>query len=207
MNIQLALSFIPTMILISITPGMCMTLAMALGMNIGYRKTLWMMTGEVVGVSVVAASAAVGVATLMLQYPFLFQILKYAGGAYLCWLGYQLWMSKGKLSLQETDQQLPSQIKRRDLIAQGFVTAVVNPKGWAFMVSLLPRFIDPDYSLTAQLPLLLMIIVVCEFICMSLYALGGKSLRHFLEESGNVRLINRLSGTLMIGVGLWLALD
>lgn len=207
MNIQLALSFIPTMILISITPGMCMTLAMALGMNIGYRKTLWMMTGEVVGVSVVAASAAVGVATLMLQYPFLFQILKYAGGAYLCWLGYQLWMSKGKLSLQETDQQLPSQIKRRDLIAQGFVTAVVNPKGWAFMVSLLPRFIDPDYSVTAQLPLLLMIIVVCEFICMSLYALGGKSLRHFLEESGNVRLINRLSGTLMIGVGLWLALD
>lgn len=207
MNIQLALSFIPTMLLISITPGMCMTLAMALGMNIGYRKTLWMMTGEVVGVSVVAASAAVGVATLMLQYPFLFQILKYAGGAYLCWLGYQLWMSKGKLSLQETDQQLPSQIKRRDLIAQGFVTAVVNPKGWAFMVSLLPRFIDPDYSLTAQLPLLLMIIVVCEFICMSLYALGGKSLRHFLEESGNVRLINRLSGTLMIGVGLWLALD
>ena len=207
MNIQLALSFIPTMILISITPGMCMTLAMALGMNIGYRKTLWMMTGEVVGVSVVAASAAVGVATLMLQYPFLFQILKYAGGAYLCWLGYQLWMSKGKLSLQETDQQLPSQIKRRDLIAQGFVTAVVNPKGWAFMVSLLPRFIDPDYSLTAQLPLLLIIIIVCEFICMSLYALGGKSLRHFLEESGNVRLINRLSGTLMIGVGLWLALD
>ena len=195
------------MILISITPGMCMTLAMALGMNIGYRKTLWMMTGEVVGVSVVAASAAVGVATLMLQYPFLFQILKYAGGAYLCWLGYQLWMSKGKLSLQETDQQLPSQIKRRDLIAQGFVTAVVNPKGWAFMVSLLPRFIDPDYSLTAQLPLLLIIIIVCEFICMSLYALGGKSLRHFLEESGNVRLINRLSGTLMIGVGLWLALD
>ncbi len=206
MNYQLALSFIPTMLLISITPGMCMTLAMTLGMSIGLRKSMWMMAGEILGVSIVAAAAAIGVATLMLQYPGLFNILKYLGGAYLIWLGVQLWRSKGKLSLSSENATLTASIRKRDLAIQGFVTAVVNPKGWAFMVSLLPQFIDTEYALIGQLSVLLIIIGLSELLCMILYAIGGKSLRHFLEKSGNVKRINRLSGTLMIGVGLWLAL-
>ncbi len=89
---------------------------------------------------------------------------------------------------------------------QGFVTAVANPKGWAFFVALLPPFLDASRSLGGQLAVLIAIILLIEFLCLLLYAAGGKGLRRMLGESGNVRLLNRIAGTLMVGVGVWLAL-
>ena len=57
-----------------------------------------------------------------------------------------------------------------------------------------------------QLAGLVVIILSLEFSCLLLYASGGKSLRHLLARGGSVRLLNRIAGTLMIGVGFWLAL-
>jgi len=79
--------FIPTFFFVSITPGMCMTLAMTLGMSIGVRRTLWMMIGELLGVASVAIAAVLGVASVMLNYPNAFDILKWVGGAYLIYIG------------------------------------------------------------------------------------------------------------------------
>lgn len=56
-NLTILAAFIPTFFFVSITPGMCMTLAMTMGMAIGFRRTLWMMAGELFGVGLVAASA------------------------------------------------------------------------------------------------------------------------------------------------------
>ena len=137
-SLSLIGAFIPTAFFVSITPGMCMTLALTMGMTIGVRRTVWMMMGELVA-------------------------------------------------------------------SQGFVTAIANPKGWAFMVALLPPFISLDHAIAPQLSVLVAIILVTELICMTLYATGGRSLRHFLEKSGNVRILNRIAGTLMIAVGIWLA--
>jgi threonine/homoserine/homoserine lactone efflux protein len=57
-----------------------------------------------------------------------------------------------------------------------------------------------------QLAVLLSIILTIEFCCLLLYAAGGQALRHLLLDQGNVRLLNRIAGTLMIGVGFWLML-
>ncbi len=184
-----------------------MTLAMTLGMTIGVRRTFWMMWGEVVGVALVAGLAAIGVATIMSQYPKIFEIFKYCGGAYLGWLGVQMWLSRGSMSLNLENIQSRQSTPPLSLAMQGFVTAIANPKGWAFMISLLPPFLGTTNPLGPQLVALLVIVVVSELICMTLYATGGRSLRHFLEKSGNVRLINRIAGTLMIGVGVWLAMS
>ncbi len=135
--------FIPTFFFVSITPGMCMTLAMTLGMSIGVRRTLWMMLGELVGVALVAIAAVMGVASVMLNYPDAFAILKWIGGAYLAYIGINMWRSKGKMAIVE-GQQTDSSISNYALISQGFVTAIANPKGWAFMISLLPPFISVD---------------------------------------------------------------
>lgn len=72
------------------------------------------------------------------------------------------------------------------------------------MIALLPPFIDPQQSLTYQLPALIAIIMCSEFICMSIYATGGKGLKSLLAEAGQVQRINRVSGALMIGVSVWL---
>jgi homoserine/homoserine lactone efflux protein len=195
--------FIPTFFFVSVTPGMCMTLAMSLGMSVGLKRTFFMMAGELLGVAIVAFSSVVGVAAIMVNHPQIFTVFKYAGGVYLGYLGIQMWMSRGKMALSKAE--CPVSISARSLALQGFITAIANPKGWAFFIALLPPFIHQTKPLLPQISVLLAIILTLEFLCLILYASGGNTLRVFLQKSDNVKLMNRVAGTLMMGVGVWLA--
>ncbi|WP_445361378.1 LysE family translocator [Microbulbifer sp. EKSA005] len=200
--------FVPASFFASVTPGLCMMLSLSLGITLGVRQTLWMMVGELIGVASVAITSALGAAVLMVQYPTLFQLFKYCGAAYLAWIGVQMWRSRGQLALMDqgdaVDVGRPS---RRALALQGFVTAVANPKGWAFFIALLPPFINDAKPLVPQLSVLLAILLFLEALCLLIYASGGQALSRLLERSENVRLVNRISGTLMLSVGAWLALS
>ena len=202
---SLVLLFTPTMLLISATPGMCMTLAMSLGMTVGLRRTTWMMAGEVVGVTLVASASGLGVAGMMLRYPTAFAVFKLAGGLYMLWLGLQLWRSRGALSVNPRTLEFGPQITARNLVLQGFVTAIANPKGWVFFLALLPPFLLAGGHINAHFLMIIGVIAASELLCLMLYASGGQRLRRLLARRGNVAIINRLAGTLMIAVGVWLA--
>lgn len=204
MDLAVLSIFIPTFFFVSITPGMCMTLAMTLGMSVGVRRTMYMMIGELIGVAIVAIASVIGVASVMLKYPDIFAILKYIGGAYLAYLGSQMWLSKGKMSVNTNKH---SDVGRLSLFSQGLITAISNPKGWGFMIALLPPFINTEVSVVPQMIVLLLVIMMSEFVCMMIYATGGKTLKSLLSQGSNVRLLNRISGSLMVGVGIWLALS
>ncbi|AEP28191.1 LysE family translocator [Brumicola nitratireducens] len=203
-DIAILVVFIPTWFFISITPGMCMTLAMTLGMSVGVRRTMWMMLGEVFGVATVAILAVLGVASIMLNYPVLFSWFKWIGGAYLVYLGIKMWRANANLSQNDINN---SQLSAKNLISQGYVTAVANPKGWAFMVSILPPFISLDKPIALQFSVLLIIIMLSEIICMLIYANGGKGLKRLLNRGNNAVWLNRIAGSLLAGVGIWLALS
>ncbi len=202
MELSLLAIFIPTVFLVSISPGMCMTLALTLGISHGYRRTLPMMYGELLGVASVATAAVLGVAALILEFPMVFTVFKWLGGAYLIYVGVTLWRTEAELELAKNAQD----VTPRTLFIQGFVTAASNPKGWAFTISLLPPFINDTAPLAPQLVTLVCILLLSEFVCMSLYATGGRTLKRWLSDDAHVVLLNRLSGSLMMGVGLWLAL-
>lgn len=203
MSLALLSVFVPTFFFVSITPGMCMTLAMTLGMTIGVKRSLWMMLGELTGVGLVALLSSIGVAALLLNYPTFFVLFKYVGGAYLAYLGVQMWLSRGKMAIKTDENSRPASVF--ELISQGFVTAIANPKGWAFFVALLPPFLQADEPLGQQLFSLITVILALEFCCLLIYASGGRTLRSLLLKSGNVRIMNRIAGSLMLGVGIWLA--
>ena len=200
MDWQIALVFFPTFFLVSITPGLCMTLALTLGIRYGVRRTLWMMWGELLGVALVAISSVMGVAALLLSVPVAFTILKALGGGYLIFLGIKSW----RQSVSEFHLASTSVSSAKALFSQGFITAIANPKGWAFMVALLPPFISETKPLAPQLTTLVLVIFCTEFISLLAYASGGRSLRKLLEKPGNAQLLERVSGTVMIALGIWL---
>lgn len=204
LSLSLLALFIPTFFFASVTPGMCMTLAMTLGMTIGVRRTMWMMLGELVGIGLVSALSVLGVAALMLNYPAVFAGFKIVGGAYLIYLGVMMWRAKVKMAIPENGTEI--EYSRQALVGQGFFAAVSNPKSWAFLASLLPPFISESYPLASQLSAMISIILLIEFACLMGYAVGGKTLRHLLQKSGNVQILNRISGSLMIFIGAWLAI-
>jgi len=203
-NPSMLAAFIPTFFFVSATPGMCMTLSMTLGMTIGVKRTLWMMLGELIGVGLVVILSMIGVASILVKYPSLFTLFKWLGGLYLLYIGIGLWRSKGRLAISQNGVSSKDSILWHSLITQGFVTAVANPKGWAFFIALLPPFLDQSLPLAPQLSVLLVLILVIEFICLALYAKGGQSLASLLQKKDNVVTMNRIAGILMIGVATWL---
>lgn len=204
MNPTLLIAFSASFFLVSLSPGICMTLAMSLGISIGVRRTLWMMAGELSGIALVGASAVLGVAALLLKAPTVFAVFKWIGAAYLLYLGWQAWRSE---PLRPESLTGDKRRTRASLILQGFVAAAANPKAWAFFVALLPPFIDRSRPLASQLLALLALMLVIEFTCLLIYAHGGRVLSEQLHRRGKARWLNYIAGSLMVGVGIWLALS
>jgi threonine/homoserine/homoserine lactone efflux protein len=203
MDLTRLITFGASFFLVALSPGLCMTLAMSLGISIGVRRALWMMAGELAGIALVGASAVIGVAALLLQAPTVFAVFKWIGAAYLVYMGWQTWRSEPpRLEPQEGDRRRTA----ASLIFQGFITAVSNPKAWAFMVALLPPFVDRNRPLLPQLLAMLALMLVIEFISLQIYAHGGRALSEQLHRRGKARWLNRVAGSLMVGVGIWLAL-
>lgn len=194
------LAFSGSFFLIALSPGLCMTLAMSLGISIGVRRTLWMMLGELGGIALVGAAAMSGVAALLLAAPELFVAFKVVGAAYLLWTAWRTWGSSASAVATAP------RVTRLALCTQGFVTAVSNPKAWAFMMALLPPFIDPSAPLAPQMAALLALMVVIEFTCLLIYAQGGRSLSELLLRRGQAQWLNRAAASLMVGVAIWLLL-
>ena len=204
MSISLLLTFAVSYFLIALSPGLCMTLSMSLGISIGPRRTLWMIAGELAGIALLGTAAVLGVAALLMQAPLVMKIFRILGAGYLFMLGAQAWRAPAA-DLQPTGGNGPLP-DRRSLMLRGFVTAVSNPKAWAFFMALLPPFIDHGKALAPQLAVLLSLMLVIEFGCLLIYAHGGRALAEWLFRRGKVRWLNRASAALMIVVGLWLLL-
>ena len=206
LDFSLLYFFIPVFFVISITPGLCMTLSLAMGISIGVKNTMKMMLGELLGVLIVAGTAVVSGGAIISSFPTAFIIFKYAGGLYLIFIGYKMINSKGSLALN-LDGTHSFKVNFISLSIQGFVTAVANPKGWAFFIAMVPAFINYDIALLPQMSALVIIILIIEFISLMIYAIGGQTLGVILKKNNNIKLINLIAGFLMIGVGIWLALS
>lgn len=193
-------AFCGSFFLIAMSPGLCMTLAMSLGIAIGVKRTLWMMLGELAGIALVGASAMLGVAALLLGAPQVFTAFKIVGAAYLLWSAWRNWNAQ-TAALTRSANATPAA-----LCAQGFVTAVSNPKAWAFMMALLPPFIDPRAPLAPQMSVLLALMIAIEFSCLLIYAQGGRTLSELLLRRGQAQWLNRIAAVLMVGVAVWLLL-
>ena len=199
MSPDLILLFIPTIASVSFTPGLCMTLAFTLGLSIGYKRTLWMMLGELSGVASVFTATFWSLGWLLSQDPIYFQIISFVGGVYLLYLAFQLF------------RETPETIESRDLkkthpmalAILGYVTAVSNPKGWAFLMALLPGFVSSDTGLTSQFIIMMGIMLTTEFVSLTVYATGGQWLASRLSSSKGIVNANRVAASMLTLAALW----
>jgi len=199
MSSDLILLFIPTIASVSFTPGLCMTLAFTLGLSIGYQRTLWMMLGELIGVATVFTATFWSLSWLLSRDPIYFQIISFVGGVYLLYLAFQLF------------RETPETIKNRDLentypmalAILGYVTAVSNPKGWAFLMALLPGFVSTDTELVPQFVIMMGIMLTTEFISMTAYATSGQWLASRLSNSRGIVNANRVAASMLTLAALW----
>src|SRR5258708_5858529 len=132
---------------LSLTPGPNSLLVLTHGALHGHRKTLFTVAGGALGFVVLIALSMVGIGAVLRASAGALTVLKLFGGAYLIWLGIQLWRAPA-IRLQTNASSADA--RGAELFRQGLLTAVSNPKGLLFYGAFLPQFIDPSRDLLIQ---------------------------------------------------------
>lgn len=199
MSVSILLGFVLACFVIIIVPGPTVTVIIANSLRDGARAGLANVAGTQAGLVPMVLIVALGLNTVIEVMGEWFFWIKLAGAAYLVWLGFRLWRSDGRLGD-------PSRAKRpgSGYFWQGFIVIWSNPKALLFFGAFLPQFIDPAGNAFVQTLFLGGIFMAVGAVFDSLYAiLAGRA--GAMLTRGRIRLVERLSGTLLIGGGLWMA--
>lgn len=147
MALELWLVYFVATLGLALTPGPNSLLALTHGGLYGARMALATILGGVVGFSTLIALAMFGLSALLKTAPNALLALKWIGGAYLIWLGVQLWRSP-PMNLILADSGVRPSTSR--LFRQGLLSALSNPKVILFYGAFLPQFVDPQRGLAVQ---------------------------------------------------------
>jgi len=166
----------------------------------GRRAGLVSMLGVEAGGLVHVAAATLGLSALLASSAVAFGVVKYAGAAYLIYLGIS------RLLAKETPELPPA--RDGQVFRQGVLVNVLNPKTGLFFLAFLPQFIDPDAgSASLQAAILGLLFVAIAFVSDGLYALLGGSVAERIRRSPAFRRrLDRASGVILIGLGAVAAL-
>ena len=196
MSLQSWLIYLIAVTGLSLNPGPNTLLALTHGALHGHRKAVWTITGGAVGFIALIALSMLGIGALLKAWAPALTALKWIGGAYLLWLGIQLWRAPA-VQLQPA----PGQPTRRGtrLFSQGFAAAIFNPKALLFYGAFLPQFIDPARSLLTQFAVMAATFAAIEFAVEYLLARTAHRVRPWLERTG--RRFNKACGGLFALMG------
>lgn len=201
MSLQAYLAFVAACVALALLPGPIVTLVIANGLRHGTRAALINILGAQAGLAIVIAVVAIGLTSLMATMGYWFDWVRFAGAAYLVWLGIKL--IRFPVEGLKTDE--PPAPPRGGFFVQGFVVLLSNPKVLVFFGAFIPQFMDMNRDHVSQVALLGVTFMVIAAMTDGMYALLSGRAR-LIFSSRRTRLLSRVSGGFMIGGGIWLAL-
>jgi homoserine/homoserine lactone efflux protein len=182
---------------LSMTPGLAVLLVVSHGMRGGWRAGVRAALGILTGNAIYFALSAAGVGALLVASPRAFQAMRWAGVAYLLFIGVTMLFSRPS----PPDERDTTPLAPRAFV-QGLVTQLANPKAIVFFTAFLPQFIDPHAPMTRQFLLLGVISIVVELPVLVVYAIAADRGGHLLSG----RILNRVAGAFLVAAALKLAL-
>lgn len=201
MTFEWWLTYLITTIILSLSPGSGAINTMTTAISHGYRNTFASIAGLQVGLTIHIVLVGVGLGTLFSRSVVAFEILKWAGAAYLIWLGIQQWRAAGSINLQARGTHQP----RSKLFKRAVLVNITNPKSIVFLAALFPQFIDPLQPQLMQYLVLGLTTLVVDIIVMTGYATLATRIAGWLKAPGQMKTLNRLFGSLFVLVAALLA--
>ena len=189
---------------ISISPGAGAVAAMSAGLNHGFRRGYITVFGLVLGIWTQLLVIGLGLGALVAASPSAFLVVKWAGVAYLVWLGIAQWRAPAVPLAQRALET--SQVTRRSMIFRGWTINAVNPKGTVFMLAVVPQFLVLSEPLLPQYLLIGATLSFTDFVVMAGYTALAAKVLTALKEVSHVRAMNRVFGAFFVLAGTLLAL-
>ena len=197
-------TFLLAGILLNLTPGndtiYILSRTIAQGRKAGIMSVLGIATGSLVHTFL----AAVGLSVIIAQSPVLFNIIKYAGAAYLFYIGIRMILSESSvINLQKPEKQ-----KYNKIYLQAVLTNVLNPKVALFFISFLPQFIDPSYSnhYLSFIILGLSFTVTGTLWCLLLVLFASVISAALIKNNKAGNYLTKASGCILVALGIKVAL-
>jgi threonine/homoserine/homoserine lactone efflux protein len=182
--------------IIELTPGPNMTYLAIVSVSHGWRAGFATVAGVALGLAVVGAIAAFGVAALIQSSDSLYEALRWAGVIYLFWLAYEGWRGGEDGSSPRNDGAN---------FLRGLITNLLNPKAAVFYVAVLPNFIDPGKPVLIQTLILSAVYVTIATAVHCMIVLLGGALEPLLTNPARETLIRRVLSALLALVAIWFA--
>lgn len=201
MTLDWWLTYLLTTLILSLSPGSGAINTMSTAISHGTRGVVASICGLQLGLAVHIVLVGVGLGALISQSLLAFEILKWLGAAYLIWLGIQQWRAAGALDLHALANSMP----RRKLFKRAVFVNLTNPKSIVFLAALFPQFIVPHQPQAAQYLILGVTTVAVDIVVMLGYATLATRIAVWLKGPRQIRLLNRLFGSLFMLVGALLA--
>jgi threonine/homoserine/homoserine lactone efflux protein len=201
MSIDTWLIYLLASIGLSLSPGPNGLLALTHGVLHGQRKALFTIVGGVLGFVAVIALSMFGIGALLQASLAWLTALKWLGGAYLVWLGIQVWRS-APVGVEISGAAQPR--SGGSMFRQGALSALTNPKGILFFAAFLPQFIDPHRSLVLQFVVMAGTFAATETATELLIAAMAGRIAPWLRRVG--RRFNQVCGGVFVAIGIALPL-
>ncbi len=189
---------------ISISPGPGAVAAMSAGLNFGFRRGYFTVFGLILGIWTQLLLVGAGLGALVATSSTAFGIVKWAGVAYLLYLGIAQWRAPATPLAARSDDGV--QATRHSMVLRGWMINAVNPKGTVFMLAVVPQFLVLNQPLLEQYLVIGATLSITDLVVMAAYiALASKALTA-LRDAAHIRAMNRVFGGLFVAAGTLLAL-
>jgi threonine/homoserine/homoserine lactone efflux protein len=198
------LAFIGIAALLTVLPGADMALVAKVTLLDGKRAAFFTSLGICAGLPVHATASALGLSVILATSAEAFTVVKFAGAAYLAYLGIRTIRDSFRAAADPTVASAPAR-STGAAFAQGWLSNALNPKVALFYLTFLPQFISPGDNVLAKSLLFAGIHAVLGMVWLPLYAYGVDRLGTLVR--GARRWLERVSGAALIGLGVRLALE
>lgn len=195
------LAYCAAVTLAAATPGPAMFTVITNGVSRGFLRAFIAGVGVAAGDAVLVTLALLGLVALAQTFEWIFLLLKYAGAAYLIFLGVRMWRASAKPSNEP--QPVEARLSRSFLL--GASIALGNPKAILFHASIMPLILNLDTMTFLDGVLVVAVVISVNIVTMGIYAaLAGRASGWF-KTPNRMRLMNRFAGSAMIGTGALIA--
>lgn len=205
MQFSLWLALAGAGVLISFTPGAGAINTMSNSLSSGFRRSIWGIFGQQAALVVHVVIVALGVGVLVASSPVAFNVIRYAGAAYLVYLGIRQFLHKPDL-----DQEAVAELRNEpawSMFRRGLWVNLLNPKAIIFFLAFMPQFIRPAEPLLPQYLILTATVVLIDILVMwFFFALAARWFQRFTHDVRGQTILNRIFGILFVAVGIMLAL-
>lgn len=188
---------------ISLSPGAGAVAAMSAGLSHGFRRGNFMTFGLILGILTQVLFVSAGLGALIAASETAFAFIKWAGVAYLVWLGVQQWRAPAKPLVAASDEA--TLVTRRQLVLRGWGINAVNPKGTVFLLAVVPQFLDLAAPLGSQYLVIAATLGFTDLVVMGGYTALAARVLAALKSAHHIKVLNRVFGSLFIAAGLLLA--